>query len=41
MVKERAEDKSMPPVDHGMGTVRETEGVRMGKEHEAPVALEK
>lgn len=43
MAKERGEeeDRSMSPVDHGMGTVPGTQGVRMEKEHAAPAALEK
>lgn len=43
MAKERGEeeDKSMVPVDHGMGTVPGTQGVRMEKVHAAPAALEK
>lgn len=41
MAKERGEeeDRSMSPVDHGMGTVPGTQGVRMEKGHAA--ALEK
>jgi hypothetical protein len=43
MAKERGEeeDRSMAPVDHGMGTVPGTQDVHMEKEHAAPAALEK
>jgi hypothetical protein len=43
MVKERGgeEDRSMSPVDHCMGMVLGTQGVRMEKGHAARAALEK
>lgn len=44
MAKEHGEeggDRSMSPVDHGMGMVPGIQGVRMEKEHAAPAALEK
>lgn len=44
MAKEHGEeggDRSMSPVDHGMGMVPGIQGVRTEKEHAAPAALEK